>query len=174
MFELLIGAAVATGCRCRLVALGLSRAFKRAGFRNTWKVPVLFCPAHWGLCGHLISVLQKRAAGGDHYGHRDRELQTASTKEMRALKSTRLCCCVSGVFILPGCGSESKAHKQNLDWRAAVFVAVWCLARPATAIILAYRVRHSVFVEKAAACPDRSTRRWCGGLWRRVCLAKAF
>jgi len=134
MFELLIGAAVATAAGVA-AGIGLSRAFKRGWVPEYMKVPVLFALL-LGVFAASDSVLHESGLlAVTIMGIVIANSKLPSYEEMRRFKEHATVLLVSGVFILLAAGLDVEAL-SNLDWRAAVFVAVVVLvARPATVFI---------------------------------------
>ncbi|MGY9039046.1 cation:proton antiporter [Sulfitobacter sp. M13] len=134
MLELLIGAAVATAAGVA-AGIGLSRAFKRGWVPEYMKVPVLFALL-LGVFAASDSVLHESGLlAVTIMGIVIANSKLPSYEEMRRFKEHATVLLVSGVFILLAAGLDVEAL-SNLDWRAAVFVAVVVLvARPATVFI---------------------------------------
>ncbi|MEH6675437.1 MAG: sodium:proton antiporter [Sulfitobacter sp.] len=134
MLELLIGAAVATAAGVA-AGIGLSRAFKRGCVPEYMKVPVLFALL-LGVFAASDSVLHESGLlAVTIMGIVIANSKLPSYEEMRRFKEHATVLLVSGVFILLAAGLDVEAL-SNLDWRAAVFVAVVVLvARPATVFI---------------------------------------
>ena len=134
MLELFIGAAVATAAGVA-AGIGLSRAFKRGWVPEYMKVPVLFALL-LGVFAASDAVLHESGLlAVTIMGIVIANSKLPSYEEMRRFKEHATVLLVSGVFILLAAGLDVEAL-SNLDWRAAVFVAVVVLvARPATVFI---------------------------------------